>query len=173
MFWRVKTLRKQARGREEFNQENTSKRRFVNRVQRYEKKNRITAYPAAGLYKKLLSFAFDDDTDSEQQNFEVGFQTHVIQVDDVVVQSVYHLIQGVCVAYFDRPPRGEPRSDAVNQTVVGRTLRYFVDVEFALGTWPDKTHFAFEYVPKLRHLVQPVFAQPTSDGSGAFVVRRT
>ena len=37
-YWRVKTLRKQARGREEFNQENTSKRWFVNRVQRYEKK---------------------------------------------------------------------------------------------------------------------------------------
>ena len=52
----------------------------------------------------LFSFSFYDDTDGEEEDLEVKEERHVLNIDDVTVKTLDHLLHGIGITDADRSP---------------------------------------------------------------------
>src|SRR4029453_4414665 len=86
-----------------------------------------------------------------------------------VIEIVFELLDCLPVApsvrIIDLSPARDPRFYQVPEMI----KRYCPLIAFGafvpLRAWADQAHVAFEDIPKLGTLVEPQFAQPTSEGS--------
>ena len=108
-----------------------------------------------------------------KEDFEIHCERHVFDVEYVVFQALDHLIHVFRITVFHLAPRSNPRTHAMEVTIVRSALFDEFDEVASLGTWANKRHFANQHIVELWQFVQSRLAQKATYRCYAVIVSRT
>lgn len=82
-----------------------------------------------------------------EENLDVGPQTLVLQIVEVVVEASKHLLHSIGVAVVQSGVGSHSGAYGIQICVARIVLHDLVDIEFAFGTVANESHVALEHVP--------------------------
>jgi len=97
----------------------------------------------------------DDDFHGLEEDHEVEFQRHVLDVEQVVLELLLRLVDRAPVMEHDLRPAGDPRFDRVTQGIIRYLLLKFLDEFRTLRTGPHEIQFPDQDVVQLRKFIDP------------------
>ena len=95
----------------------------------------------------------------------------MLQIIQVEFKAAQHLLHRVGVAVVESGIGSDTGTNLIEIGVAVVVLHDLLDEIFALGTWTDERHLAFQHIPQLWQLVEVMATQELSDfGHTRFVL---
>ena len=120
----------------------------------------------------LFSLAAYHGQECMEQNLDVDLEREILYIQDVISQTLYHLVDIRGIPVLDHSPRCQAGPDEVQQRVVRCPFDDAAYEMFALGPGAYKRHLTHKDIPQVGQLVKAVFAHETSHGGDTRVVVR-
>ena len=112
------------------------------------------------LLVSLEPLAKHDMEEGGDENLDVGPQTLVLQIVEVVVEAAQHLFHGVGVAVVQSGIGSNSGANGIEFGIARIVLHNLVDIEFAFGTVANESHVALEHIPQLWQFVEVMGTHP-------------
>ena len=121
-------------------------------------------------YELTSPSAEQDDFDGSQDDHQIHPDRHILDIEQVVIKLFDGIFNRGAVSVVDLGPSGNARPNREAFTVIRDLLLKVFYKKISLRPRAYKAHFAFEYIPELRDLIDADLADDAPDPGDALIV---
>src|SRR5262245_9405500 len=125
--------------------------------------NRSYGFPPRSCTCLSCAFWPQNHAHRTNENDEIEKETSVLQIEEVIRELVFGIVERSAVGIMDLSPTGDARLHRMTLDIIGDVLRQPLDEIGSFGPGSDKAHVAAQHIIELRELIDAQLSDDPAD----------